>query len=239
MKFTIIIPTLNAESQLHTTLESLSGQTYDDFECLVMDGGSTDATVDVVRKYQSHIPALRYFSEKDAGIYDAMNKGVTLSQGEYILFLGAGDSLHNNSVLEMVSKYLKTKDVDILYGNILLPLNQLSKHPEKLTNGYFRSGKMICHQSIFSKKSILIDYPFSLSYTYGSDRDWLIHCLKSHKTFAYIPETIANYDTKGISSDINNRKAVWMESGRILRNHYGFLMLPITFFKYYLVIKWS
>jgi len=239
MKFTVIIPTLNAESQLHTTLESLSCQTYDDFECLIMDGGSTDATVGIVKKYQSHIPALRYFSEKDAGIYDAMNKGVTLSQGEYIFFLGAGDSLHNNLVLETVSKHLMAQDVDILYGNILLLPDQLLKHPEKLTNSYFRSGKMICHQSIFARKSTLTDYPFSLSYTYASDKDWLIHCLKSHKSFAYIPETIANYDTKGISSNIKNRKALWMESGKILRNHYGFLMLPVTFLKYYLVIKWS
>lgn len=238
MKFTIIIPTLNAATQLNTTLNSLAIQTYRDFQCLVMDGNSSDTTVDIVSKYTDSIPGLEFHSAPDLGIYDAMNKGVSMTKGEYVLFLGTGDSLHNSTVLETVHTYLTNKTPDILYGDILLLPDTLLQQPKHLTNRFFRSGRMICHQSIFAKKATLSEYPFSLSYTYGADKDWLIHSFRNHKTFAHIPTTISAYDTTGFSSLPKNRKALWLESGKILQKYYGFIMFPITILKYHLIIKW-
>ncbi len=238
MKFTIIIPCLNAEKQLHKTLDSLLGQTCRDYECLIIDGGSSDATANLVANYQVSIPTLHFYSAPDKGIYDAMNKGVSLASGEYILFLGAGDSLHNAKVLDTVQTHLETNTPDILYGNVLLLPNTFSEQPKHLTNRFFYSGKMLCHQSIFAKKSTLIEYPFSLEYVYGADKDWLLYCFHSNKIFSYLPITVSTYDTNGFSSRPEHRKALWMESGKILRKYYGFLMQPITILKYYLFIKW-
>lgn len=237
MKFTIIIPTLNAATQLNTTLNSLAIQTYRDFQCLVMDGNSSDTTADIVSKHADSIPGLEFHSAPDRGIYDAMNKGVSMVKGEYVLFLGAGDSLYNSTVLETVHTYLTNKTPDILYGDVLLLPDTPLQQPECLTNRFFRSGRMLCHQSIFAKKTALSEYPFSLSYTYGADKDWLIHSFRNHKTFAHISATISSYDTTGFSSLPKNRKALWLESGKILRKYYGFIMFPITVFKYHLIIK--
>lgn len=238
MKFTIIIPTLNAGAKLHITLDSLAKQTYQDFECIIMDGNSLDNTAEIANTYQNKIPALQFYSEADNGIYDAMNKAVTLSSGEYVLFLGAGDSLYNDNVLEHVNMQLNTVSCDILYGDICFLPSKIAKQPQKINKRYFRSGKMLCHQSIFAKKETLIDYPFHTIFTYGADRDWLIHNYHSNKHFSHIPLIIANYDTTGYTGKAENQKAVWMESGKILKQYYGSIMIPVTFIKYYLIIKW-
>ena len=214
MKLTIIIPTLNAEEKLHITLDSLVKQTYQDFECIIMDGNSRDQTSEIVKTYHTKIPNLQFHSASDRGIYDAMNKGVALSTGEYILFLGAGDSLYNNKVLEQIHLQLNSAPCDILYGDICFLPNQIVKQPEALSNRYFRSGKMICHQSIIARKETLDNYPFDLKYPFGADRDWLIHTFRNQNTFVHIPVAIADYDTSGYTSLAVTHKAVWMESGK-------------------------
>lgn len=238
MKLTIIIPTLNAEEKLHITLDSLVKQTYQDFECIIMDGNSRDKTSEIAKTYHTKIPNLQFYSASDRGIYDAMNKGVALSTGEYILFLGAGDSLYNNKVLEQIHLQLNSAPCDILYGDICFLPNQIVKQPEALSNRYFRSGKMICHQSIIAKKNTLTAYPFQTIFSYGADRDWLIYNYRNQACFTHIPLVLSNYDTSGYTGKPANQKAVWMESGKILKQYYGPLMLPITVIKYYLIIKW-
>lgn len=238
MKFSIIIPTKNAYHKLHITLSSLAAQTYRNFECIIMDNMSSDDTQSLIARFQSTIPGLSFYSSKDNGIYDAMNKGVSLASGEYIFFMGAGDSFHNPNVLALVNDELNQKTSDVLYGDILYLPEQYVSQPEQLTNQFFKSGKMICHQSIFARKKTLTGYPFHTKYSFGADRDWLIHTFQNQNTFTHIPVVIANYDTSGYTSLAGNHKAVWMESGKILSKYYGFLMIPITFIKYYLVIKW-
>lgn len=239
MKFSIIIPTKNAYQKLNITLSSLAEQTYRNYECIIVDNLSTDDTQSLISQYKNAIPRLRFRSSKDTGIYDAMNKGVSVAAGEYILFMGAGDTLHNPSVLATVNEELSKSNPDVLYGDILYLPTQPVSQPKQLTKRYFRSGKMLCHQSIFARKETLTDYPFQLKYSYGADRDWLIRTFMTGCTFVHIPVVIADYDTSGYTSLPCNRKAVWMESGRILSNYYGFFMRPFTFIKYYLVIKWS
>lgn len=238
MKFTIIIPTLNAEAKLHITLDSLAMQTYSDFECIVMDGCSSDHTIGIVKNFQEKIPGLRFYSEPDNGIYDAMNKAVTHSTGEYLLFMGAGDSLYNKNVLERVSLHLSNTSCDILYGDICFLPNQMVKQPEKIHRHFFRSGKMLCHQSILAKKQTLSEYPFNTKFTYGADRDWLIKNYHKGRVLSHVPIVIANYDTTGLTGKPENQKSVWLESGHILKQYYGPMMLPVTYLKYYFIIKW-
>lgn len=239
MNISIIIPTKNAYDKLKITLSSLAVQTYRNFECIIMDNLSTDDTQSLISQHQNDIPNLVLYSAQDEGIYDAMNKGVSYATGEYILFMGAGDTLHSPDILAQVNDTLTHQTPDVLYGNIIYLPNQYISQPQALTNCYFKSGKMICHQSIIARKETLDTYPFDLKYPFGADRDWLIHTFRNQNTFVHIPVAIADYDTSGYTSLAANRKAVWMESGKILRKYYGFLMLPITFIKYYLVIKWQ
>lgn len=239
MNFSIIIPAKNEYNKLNITLSSLAIQTYRDFECIIMDNLSTVETQSLVSQYQKDIPNLVLYSSQDKGIYDAMNKGVSYAMGEYILFLGAGDTLHSPDILAQVNDALTHKIPDVLYGDIIYLPNQYISQPQALSNHYFKSGKMICHQSIFARKETLNSYPFHLEYSFGADRDWLIHTFLNQNTFVHIPVAIADYDTSGYTSLAVNRKAVWMESGKILRKYYGSLMLSITFIKYYLVIKWQ
>lgn len=238
MKFSVIIPTRNAESQLHITLDSLVSQTCCDYECIIMDNESCDQTQSVATQYKALLPAMTFHSAPDHGIYDAMNKGVQYAQGEYILFLGAGDKLHDASVLTKVKHTLEQSKPDVLYGDIFYLPDQTFHQIETLNNRYFASGKMICHQSIFAKKETLVKHPFDLRFPFGADRNWLIQTFREENTFLHVPFIVADYAPDGFTSNPKNRKAVWMESGKILKQYYGFLMLPITFIKYYLVIKW-
>lgn len=238
MKFSIIIPTLNANQKLHITLDSLVSQTYREFECIIMDAVSMDATSETVNSYRGKIPNLHFFSKADEGIYDAMNHGVLHADGDYILFLGAGDSLSDSHTLEQIYTHLSKHPCDILYGDICFLPHRVVKQPDMLTNRYFRSGNMICHQSVIAKKSCLTVYPFCTDFTFGADRDWLIFHLKNHAVFSHIPLIIANYDTTGFSGKPENQKAVWMESGEILKRYFGPIMVPVTKLKYYLIIKW-
>ncbi|MBO5082299.1 MAG: glycosyltransferase [Lachnospiraceae bacterium] len=239
MNISIIIPTKNAYDKLKITLSSLAVQTYRNFECIIMDNLSSDDTQSLVSQYQNDIPNLVLYCSQDEGIYDAMNKGVSYATGEYILFMGASDTLHSPDILAQVNDTLTHQTPDVLYGDIIYLPNQYISQPPALSNRYFKSGKMICHQSIFARKETLDNYPFHLDYPFGADRDWLIHTFRDQNTFVHIPVAIAVYDTSGYTSLAVNHKAVWMESGKILRKYYGFLMLPITFIKYYLVIKWQ
>lgn len=238
MKFTIIIPTLNAKAKLHTTLDSLVMQTYHNFECIIMDGGSSDYTSDIIKDYKEKLPELHFYSETDHGIYDAMNKAVKFSTGEYIIFMGAGDSLYHHSILERIHLHLTATPCDVLYGDICMLPTKITRQPASLSKQYFRSGKMLCHQSIIAKKQTLTDYPFNTNFSYGADRDWLIRNFFTGSVFSYIPTVIANYDTTGFTSAPENQKAVWLESGHILKQYYGPIMIPITYIKYYLIIKW-
>lgn len=238
MKFSIIIPTKNAYPKLHITLSSLAKQTYRNYECIIMDNLSTDNSQSLISQYKSTIPHLMLYSSEDTGIYDAMNKGVFRATGEYVFFMGAGDVFHSPSILATVNEALTKNNPDVLYGDILYLPNQQIPQPACLSNRYFISGKMLCHQSIFARKETLTAYPFQSDYSFGADRDWLIRTFQSGYTFIHIPVVIADYDTSGYTSLPANHKAVWMESGKILSKHYGFLMLPVTFIKYYLVIKW-
>ncbi len=237
MRFSIIIPTYNAAEKLSITLDSLTSQTCTDYEVFIMDGNSSDHTCHLASTYQNKIKNYHLLSEKDSGIYDAMNKGVKQANGEYILFLGSGDSLFSDDILEQLDTQLKSKSPDLLYGDICR-LGNIVKQPNTLTNRFFSSGHMICHQSILAKRELLLNHPFSLAFRFGADRDWLISSFRNGASIHYVPLPIANFDTTGYSSLPQHRKAVWMESGYILKQYYGFFMVPVTFIKYHLIIRW-
>lgn len=195
--FSIIIPTYNSDQTISAALYSILQQDYPNFEILIMDGCSKDNTLQIVKEY--HDPRINIISEPDKGIYDAMNKGVALANGEWIYFLGSDDQLYSNDVLGKVATACK-EGRDIIYGNVFSPLFK------GLYDGVFDFDKIlnknICHQALFIRKLVFATIgTFNLKYRAHADWDhnmrWIFSPdLKHH----FINEIIANYAAGGFSS---------------------------------------
>ena len=199
VKFTIIIPTFNSERTLDACLASLASQRYKNFEVLIMDGNSTDKTSQIVQMYARKIPGLRFISERDKGIYDAMNKGITLATGSWLCFLGSDDTLYSPSVLQDIAPILN-QNADIVYGNIN------SSRFNGVYGGAFSKTRIffenICHQAIFFKKDIFSRTGlFNLRYKAQADWDHNMKWLLDPKIRSiYADLIIANYADGGYSS---------------------------------------
>jgi glycosyltransferase involved in cell wall biosynthesis len=225
-QFSIIIPTYNSETTLHRCLDSILAQNFNDFEILIMDGLSSDSTLKIAQNYQD--PRIKIYSEKDAGIYDAMNKGIKASGGKWLYFLGSDDHLYNNTVLSSIYTHIENMTPDVIYGNVVSPILS-GKY-----NGKYDYAKIykenICHQAIFFKKQLFDKTgPFNLKYKILADYDHNLKWFLNKKTkIAYIPDIIANYDSKGIST-LNEDFSFSQDRGY---NYiiYGFRSVPKRFF---------
>lgn len=226
--FTIVTVTWNAASTLPATLASTAAQTYRNFEHLIMDGASTDGTQSLVEKYQQENPDVHITlrSEPDHGLYDAMNKGIQLAQGEYIVFLNAGDRFHSSQTLAQVAA-LGTNG-GVLYGetDLVDAAGQFVRHrrlqtPEQLSWRTFREGMLVCHQSFYAKRELAL--PYDLSYRYSADFDWCIRVMQSaEKRGLPIVNThliLTDYLAEGMTTA--NHRASLLERLRIMAHHYG------------------
>jgi glycosyltransferase involved in cell wall biosynthesis len=195
-KISIITVVYNGKKTLEETINSVLIQTYSNFEYILVDGGSTDGTLDILKKYDSKIT--KWISESDKGVYDAMNKAVRLCQGNWIYFLGADDVLCNKDVLQKVAAHLQ-KPKQIIYGNVIF------KNESRIYDGPFNAFKIatrnISHQSIFYPKDVFQKYKFNIRYRVFADYhlNLLLFGNRDLWTFCYIPEIIAVFDDTGIS----------------------------------------
>lgn len=206
MTLSIIIATYNAEKGLKKTLDSILIQTWKDYEVMVVDGGSSDKTLEILKKNESIFKGkLRWISEKDQGIYDAMNKGINLAKGEWLYFLGSGDVFYDKNVLKMVSGAME-ENIDVLYGSV-----QVGDHPTP-SHGRFNEAKLInqniCHQAVFARKGVFKKTgPFDLNYPISADHlfnmKWFTNRDINHK---YIETIIAYYDETGLSSNNKDKR---------------------------------
>lgn len=151
-KISIITPTLNSEAVLKECILSVARQTHPNKEHIIVDGKSTDRTLEIIKKYAEKYPHIRWISEEDKGIYEAMNKGIDLSEGEWLYFLGSDDIFYDKNVLEGLFAEKDFRNLDIIYGNVKF------KASGKIYDGQFTLSKLIesniCHQAIFHKKNI-------------------------------------------------------------------------------------
>lgn len=226
IKISIITVCYNAENELYQTLMSVKNQTYKNIEHVIIDGKSKDNSLNIVKNYKTNINyECVLVSEKDNGIYDAMNKGINNSTGEIIYFLNAGDILEDNDVLAKVIRYFQeNKDYSIIYGNMKLSDKlQIVKY-EELTDIFFLKGKVICHQCIFCRKSVFeIAGKFDLNYKICADRDWLLRCFKLNLRIKHIDVIIVTYDTNGMSSSKENSTRLRKESDLIILKYYNIM----------------
>lgn len=226
MKFSIITVTYNDLDNLKITYNSVKNQTFTDYEYLVVDGGSTDGTVDYLEEIKNNDSHVRYISEKDRGIYDAMNKGVNLSGGEYVLFLGAADTFYSDSILDEACDFLSS-GCDAIYGKCEFSSGakkgELIGH--KLTLLNILLDKWVAHQSVFAKRDLLIAYPFDLNYKTYSDQDFMIKIKKQKFNLKFVDKIFCYYDGMGFSASKEYEEEKRLEKMKMLKAYYPFLYL--------------
>lgn len=201
-KFSIITVCKNAHESIAETIDSLSSQSYRDFEYLVIDGASTDGTLETVRQHINGFTT-NIVSESDAGIYDAMNKGISLAQGDWIYFLNAKDRFANEDVLQQAADYLrKSPEVDLFYGDAIFSSEekQLLVRYDWVTRWNLRFEKL-CHQTVFARRVLFQRVGnFDTRYRINADYDWLLRVFCPGYPVAYMGFPIAFYDTTGVSA---------------------------------------
>lgn len=220
--FSIITVTWNAAAVIGPTITSVERQTSSDYELLIIDGASTDATLEIVDK--ASIAALRVFSEPDKGLYDAMNKGIARARGRYIMFLNAGDALADETVLARLT-LLTAGDPGVIYGQTQLVNERRDvvgrRHltaPKRLTAASFLNGMVVCHQAFVVRRDLAPEY--DLSYRLSADYDWCIRVLKASPANAYVgDQPIISYLAEGMTTR-HHRASLW-ERYRIMCRHYG------------------
>jgi len=198
-KISIITITLNAERYLGQTIPSVVNQTYSNREYIIVDGGSTDGTLDIIKKYESEID--NWISEPDKGIADAMNKGIDLATGDYILFLHSDDYLVNSSVLERASEYLGDR-FDIFFFQVLHDIHGQNQVSSNRPLGWLTNFKMgSCHQGqLCSRKLFQRIGKFDTSFKIDMDYDLILRAYRAGASCNSVNMPLAVMRLIGISS---------------------------------------
>lgn len=223
--FSIITVTYNAAENISDTLNSVNAQSCTLYEHIIMDGASKDATIKIVEDLKTS--KTKVYSERDNGLYDAMNKAMGVANGEYLIFLNAGDTFHSTDTLQLIADTIMDNDFPgIVYGQTQLVNNQRQligeRHltaPEDLTLKSFSEGMVVCHQAFIVLRRITGEY--DLKYKYSADYEWCIRCLQHSRHNIYIDDTLIDYLYEGLTTA--NRKASLIERFKIMCYYYGAL----------------
>jgi glycosyltransferase involved in cell wall biosynthesis len=223
VKLTIVTINYNNNDGLIKTIESIVNQTWREFEFIIIDGGSTDESLLTIEKYKNHINF--WVSEKDKGVYDAMNKGIKLARGTFVNFMNSGDSYFSNSILKEIHQKFNSSN-SILYGDSFYfnddGYDRIEKTPSKLNFAHFFTGG-INHQASFIRTELFSKYfMYNLEYKICSDWEFFIYVLcKKNEPYEHLKKTICNYDFSGISANPNNLDTYHKEREKIINKHFG------------------
>lgn len=204
IKITIIIATYNSSKTLEQAIFSVIEQTYPQIELIIIDGKSTDDTLAIVKKYESF--GIRWISEPDDGIYDALNKGIDMATGDYFMILGSDDSLYNSNTISDVVNCIDD-DTDILSASVIV-VDELSCKSTCAYNHHaldkeIYSGGMIPHQGMFVRTSLGEKYKFDTKYKIAADYKFFLQCYYNKEIiFKYIDEPVAFFSNDGASANV-------------------------------------
>lgn len=217
----IITVTFNCKNELSKTILSIRSQIFRSFEFIVIDGNSTDGTLDIIKSNSDIISY--WISEKDNGIYDAMNKGIKESKGQYLIFLNAGDTFYSQETLLKIP-FEEYPHAGIFYGETVITATdgtnlglRRKKLPPNLNWKHFKKGMVVCHQSILVSSKIVSSY--NLNYAYSADIDWVLNALKASKQTVFTNTIISSFAEGGFSS--RNMKSSWVDRFIILKKNFG------------------
>lgn len=254
--FSIVTITYNADNVLGKTVDSVFSQTYPHVEHVIIDGASTDDTLQVAQDYMQRSYAasngheIRIVSEPDNGLYDAMNKGLRQVSGDYVLFLNAGDFFPDSEVLSNIARDVGLEGVSreklpvVLYGNTDIVDNdgRFLRHrrlqpPANLSWRSFRHGMLVCHQAFYARLDIAKTVPYDCRYRFSADVDWCIRIMKEaeirHLPLLNLHLVVANYTEEG-QSTIHHRESL-NERYQIMCHHYG--RIPTIFMHLWFAVR--
>lgn len=233
-RLSVITIVYNNVQHIERTMLSVINQTYADIEYIVVDGASTDGTVDIIKKYEHRIA--RWISEKDTGIYNAMNKGLAMATGDYVLFMNSGDEIYAPDTVEQV--FASAPNADIYYGETeMIDENGQSsgrrrhRTPETFSYKSFRFGMSVSHQAIYVRRTIAGSY--NEVYQLSADIDWVLNAVKKAGLIVNTQQYVARYLVGGMSKKKHRQSLE--ERFKIFSRHYG--LLPNLF--NHLVIAWN
>lgn len=198
-KVSIVTVTFNCQSIVQKTIESVLSQDYPNIEYIIVDGSSSDNTLEVIKKYEDQIDCI--VSEPDNGVYDAMNKSVKLATGDWILFMNAGDCFYSkNTVTKMFSDF--HEQIGVVFGDTISEKDGCEIITRYQPNWWRHKYMPSCHQSIFVRRELLLRNPFQLRFRIVADV-YSFKCFREQNVqFKYIPEIVARYDiSEGISQN--------------------------------------
>lgn len=241
IRFTYITVTWQAEAVVGRTLDSVLSQDYPCVEHLIIDGASTDGTLALVNDYAErskdvapeHVVAV--MSEKDNGIYDAMNKGLRSATGDYVCFLNAGDALPTPNTVSLIAEQLNAYPAPlpaVLYGNTDVVdseghflYHRRLQPPEHLTWRSFQQGMLVCHQAFYARTDFAVANPFNLDYRYSADVDWCIRVMRQadqeRVPMLNLHTVVAHYLNEGTTT--RHHRDSLRERFSVMRSHYGLL----------------
>ncbi len=220
---TVVGVVFNGEKDIEQCLESVIRQSGANLEIIVIDGGSTDRTLEIIKRYEDRIDY--WLSETDSGIYDAMNKGIERSKGDWIYFLGADDTLLCD--IGKTAAFFKDSET-IYYGDVLL------RTINKLYDGEYSTYKLarrnICQQAIFYPKSVFRRYKFNLAYPILADWELNMRCRKDNETkYSFIPVTVALYNDAAGVSTIRRDVRFYEDYIRLVKKYFPFWIFALLF----------
>jgi glycosyltransferase involved in cell wall biosynthesis len=235
-KLSVVTVTYNAGRTLPYTLQSVTEQTYQHIEYILIDGKSKDRTLSVIQESNVLIDVL--LSEPDKGLYDAMNKGAALATGDYICFLNAGDAFFAPDTVERMIKCIPEGDLPgVIYGETALVNEQRCfvgmrwhRAPEVMTWKSFLKGMLVSHQAFILRRDLF--EPYDLSYRFSSDVDWCIRMMKKTDYIFNSRLTLINYLNEGMTT--GNHKASLKERFLIMAKHYGIVLTLVQHMRFVL-----
>jgi glycosyltransferase involved in cell wall biosynthesis len=225
LKISVITVAYNSEVYLEKTIQSVTSQTYDNFEYIIVDGGSNDSTVDIIKKYNNKVDT--WISESDNGIYNAMNKGIDLSSGEWIYFLNSGDTFTDINILSKISLFINSckEDFSLIYGRLYLTNSKdvvvnIAGKSWIDTKKELKYKNSIPHQSVFVKRQNIIDVgKFDDSYRISGDYDLMLKMSAKYNVVFLDNLIVANMKIGGISSNPKNSLELLMEHRRAQKSN--------------------
>lgn len=244
-KITVVTVTYNAEQTLERTLQSVASQTYPRVEHLIVDGLSVDGTLSLIQEYAEDNSVcdtpheIQFIREPDSGLYDAMNKAIDNANGDYLVFLNAGDKFHSDDTLERVVETVSSVhgnefdeatwpavlygETDIVDDNGVFLRHRRLQTPEVLTWRSFLSGMLVCHQSFYVRTDMARQFHYNLRYRFSGDFDWCIRIMKDAQqqgqSLFNTRMVLTDYLSEGMTTK-NHRKSL-LERFRIMCRHYG------------------
>jgi len=238
-KLSIITINLNNRDGLAKTVESVLHQTFKAFELIIVDGNSTDGSKEVMHQFTGL--NVKKISEKDNGIYEAMNKGIGLAKGDYLLFLNSGDYLNSANTLEEV--FANKMDTDIVYGNMWIEEaktgKRLGQMPQKLTPWHFYIDTL-WHPVSFIKRELFARYGYyNEQYRIVADYDFFVKSIIKHQaTYKHVAVIISTFNTDGISSKADNSMVISIERKKIQQTYFTASQLTLFHWRFIITRLW-